>query len=131
MMLKCYISISISTIIELIFMIQDDLIDIKMKYIHSRSKLQNVIMNRNRSEKQSQTSDLKSVKQKKINKSEHSSDADFPKTLVLQYSKQRGQTYLLCSDGNRSGPAAVAAILLLMNEAKVQIQISASGACYL
>lgn len=65
-MLKCHMSISISTIIELIFMIQDDLIDIKMKYFHSRSKLQNVIMNRNISEKQSQTSDLKSVKQKKI-----------------------------------------------------------------
>jgi len=57
-MLKCYISMSISTIIELVFMIQDDLIDIKMKYFHSRSKLQNVIMNRNISEKQSQTSDL-------------------------------------------------------------------------
>ena len=49
---------------------------------------------------------------KQINNSEHSSDADFPKTLVLQYSKQRGQTYLLCSDGNRSCSATVAAILL-------------------
>ena len=73
--------------------------------------------------------DHKYTTKKQINKSEHSSDADFPKTLVLQYSKQRGQAYLLCSDGNRSGPAAVAAILISMNEAKVRIRTGMVSLC--
>ena len=34
----------------------------------------------------------------KVVQGEYGSDPEFPKTRVLQYSKERGQAYLLCSE---------------------------------